>query len=134
MEGASWSLIEELAFGKPIMVYDTGFYQEIPDTAIFKIKTENEIDTISEGLIKIVENKELRESVGREGKRFAEENFSSKKYVQNFSEFVANIVYRKSPYNLTDKVSKELSLMGIDENMEVVNSVAKKIYDIVKLD
>ena len=47
LEGASWSLVEQMSLGKPIIVSDNGFYSEIPGECVFKISLENEEEELA---------------------------------------------------------------------------------------
>ena len=46
-EGASASVIEEMMFGKPVIVNDTGFFSELPDDCVVKIRPGRRNDLAS---------------------------------------------------------------------------------------
>jgi glycosyltransferase involved in cell wall biosynthesis len=130
MEGASWSLIEQLYYGKPVVVTDTGFYSELPDDCVMKIRVDREVADLLNALKRLISEDKIRNGVGAKGKKFAIENFSAEKYVQNFMDFLDKVKYWKPVLELIDKVSVELNVMGVTEDMQVIDKAAKEIYKI----
>jgi len=90
MEGASDSLLEQLFAGKPSLVTDNGFYSELPNTVVVKVKPEKEIVDIYESLKKLIYDSDLRRKIGLNAKKFAEERFNSSEYRKRFLEFANN--------------------------------------------
>jgi glycosyltransferase involved in cell wall biosynthesis len=87
MEGASDSLLEQLFAGKPSLVTDNGFYSELPDHVVMKIKPAEEIVDIYKSLKKLVYDSGLRREIGLNAKKFAEQRFNSSEYRKSFLEF-----------------------------------------------
>ncbi|MBG1260438.1 glycosyltransferase family 4 protein [Nostoc commune] len=129
MEGASWSLIEQMYFGKPILVTDTGFYSEIPDDCLIKISTDNEYQEIESALKYLLLDQSKRLELGHNAKVFAYEAFTSKKYCENFIEFVNQVRYYRPQLELIEKVSQEMLCMRITPEMKVINKVSSTIYN-----
>lgn len=132
MEGASWSLIEEMYFGKPIIVIDTGFYAEIPDDCAIKINPLNEKADLLRLLRKLTDDEYAREKIGKMGQTFAVENFNTNKYCNSFLEFLTKVKESKPMIDLIDKVGEELVLMGANENMSALNKAANEIYEMFR--
>jgi glycosyltransferase involved in cell wall biosynthesis len=80
LEAASASAIESMLYGKAIMVTDTGFYKDIPDTCAVKINHTNEIDEIRTVLETFIKDKKSIRDTGTEAQRWAAKTFTSEKY------------------------------------------------------
>lgn len=131
MEGASWSLVEQLYFGKPIIVSDIGFYSELPDDCVMKINMDREKSELFDALKKLVFKDKLREEIGTRGKQFAIGNFNVQKYCKAFFDFLDEVKNWSPVLGLVDKVGVELALMGISQDSEVVDKVARQIYQMI---
>ncbi|WP_331327168.1 glycosyltransferase [Methylobacterium fujisawaense] len=70
-EGASVSLIEQLGTGKPVVVFDTGCYSEVPDDAVIKVKSARDIDAIGRAMLSLLEDQETLEMIGVQGRAYA---------------------------------------------------------------
>lgn len=132
MEGASWSLVEQLQFGKPVIVTDNGFYSELPDDCVVKIDPNREEEELTAMLNKLISNASFRDQIGRKGREFAIENFSSSKYCKNFLNFYEDVRGARPLLELTDRVGLELSIMKATENMETITAAANEIYQMFK--
>ena len=127
MEGASWSLVEELYFGKPVIVTKTGFYGELPDDCIIKIDPNNEKEELRSSLRKLINDKCAREDIGKKGQDFAYANFSADKYSARFFDFLNTVQDFKPLIDLVDKVGKELDQMGASSEMGAINKASYEI-------
>jgi glycosyltransferase involved in cell wall biosynthesis len=132
MEGASWSLVEQLQFGKPVIVTDTGFCSEMPDDCVVKIDPNQEDEELTMMLNKLISDASLRDKMGQKGREFAIRNFSSSKYCKDFLNFYNDVRSARPLLDLTDRVGLELSLMKATENMETITVAANEIYKIFK--
>ncbi|MFD0934424.1 glycosyltransferase [Methylobacterium trifolii] len=70
-EGASVSLIEQLVTGKPVMVFDTGCYAEIPDDAVVKVSRPRDIDAIAVSMVRLLGDREALAAIGARGRAHA---------------------------------------------------------------
>lgn len=127
-EGASWSLLEQMFYGKPIIVTNTGFYEELPDDCLVKIPIKDEEKELSKVLKGLIIDKSLRNEVGLKAKKFADENFNTVNYSNRVIKFTDNVALRKSINNLIDKVCQELDIMGIVNDMCIIDRVCEEIY------
>ncbi len=130
IEGASWSLVEQLYYGKPVIVTDVGFYSELPDDCVIKIGVDREEAELLSALNKLIFEDKIRKGIGAKGRQFAMENFSAQKYAQSFIDFLDRVKYWKPVLELVDKVSVELNVMGETEDIEVIDRAAQEIYKI----
>lgn len=91
-EVCSKSLIEQMSFGKSVIVVNSGIYGEMPDDCVFKIDLENEIEDLEKKFRLLLNNSTLREETGKRAAAFVENNCISPKYVTRFLEFLETIV------------------------------------------
>ncbi|MFX0095956.1 MAG: glycosyltransferase family 4 protein [Candidatus Hodarchaeota archaeon] len=96
IEAASWSLVEQLSLGKPAIVTDTGFYAEIPDDCVIKVKRNNEKKDIYRALKRLMEDEQLRNVTGTKAKNFVLENFTIDQYRDKIFAFLKKLGNSKS--------------------------------------
>lgn len=76
-EGQGIVLLEAQASGKPVVAFNTGGVKEAVrngKTGLLVERGDN--GGLAEGLLKLLDNKSLREEMGAEGRRFVSENFT----------------------------------------------------------
>lgn len=131
-EGAPWSLIEQMYFAKAIIVNNKGFYAELPDDCVVKIDVdEKEQVNLYNALTKLINDEMARSDIGIRAKQFASENFTPQKYCQRFTGFLKKIKGWMPIVNLFDKISVELSMMGVMDDSPIVDAASKEIYGIL---
>jgi len=127
LEGASWSLVEQMSLGKPIIVSDNGFYSEIPGECVFKISLENEEEELAKTLLHIIRNKDVLSSKGESAKKFVDENFNQGKYAKSFMKFIERIVYGKPIEALMNKLTYHMNQFRINSDMKIVNNISEHV-------
>ncbi len=80
LEAASASAIEAMLYGKVVIVTDTGFYTEIPDSCAIKITLENEIDELQSTLEALIQNKIDAKKMKTEAQLWASKTFTAENY------------------------------------------------------
>lgn len=90
-EGLPKSLIEACAIGRPIVTTDVTGCRECVENEVngFLVKVKDS-ESLAEGILKLVENSELREKFGKASRELAERDFSIEKVVQQHFD-----IYRK---------------------------------------
>jgi glycosyltransferase involved in cell wall biosynthesis len=86
LEAASASAIEAMLYGKPIIVTDTGFYSEIPDSCAIKIDPGSEITNLQTALEALCTDRTLGARLGDEAHKWATDTFRPEKYAQRLVE------------------------------------------------
>ena len=84
-EGCLKSLMYELPFGKPVLVYDHASLAELPSQAVAKISTGN-TEGLGLKLRELVDSAALREAIGSTGRRFADD-CTARGYARRLLEF-----------------------------------------------
>lgn len=132
MEGASWSLLEQLYNGKSTIVTNIGFYSEMPNDCVWKINPQSEEDELKEILLYLIHNKNEILRIGNNAKIFAYKNFNVDKYCTNFTKFGERIIFNKPIITLINKVSSLLIEMNIESGMDIISKVSDEINEITE--
>lgn len=72
IESSSLTLVEQLFFGKPVIVHDTSYYAELPDDVVVKVRVADDLRQISAALERLARKPEQRRELGERALRFAE--------------------------------------------------------------
>jgi glycosyltransferase involved in cell wall biosynthesis len=75
-EGCSLSLVEQMSYGKPALVLDSGMYAEVPEAAVLRIEPSSATGELARGIERLVDDRELRRRMAGAALVFARENFS----------------------------------------------------------
>jgi glycosyltransferase involved in cell wall biosynthesis len=88
LEAASASAIEAMLYGKSVIVTDTGFYADIPDSCVVKINPSNEIPDIQYFLEVLLEDRSRVKNLGENARNWAAQTFTSKNYAMQLIEVI----------------------------------------------
>jgi len=126
IEGASASLVEEMLHGKAVIVTDTGFYSELPDDCVMKIRPEHEHQDLASALRRLVTDAGARRAMGSRAREFAEKHFRADQYAREFLKFAWGVRHAKPMLELADRLAAELKRMGVTAEMQVVDTVSRE--------
>ena len=129
IEGASWSLVEQMWRGKPIMVTDIGFYAEMPNDCVYKISPEPEIEikSIQNVILSLLNDRTRLGKTGKNAQIYAQERFSPEQYVKTIVPYLQNYQYIASEEDLIDDVIHEFSIMKLYGYTELYKQYANDI-------
>ncbi len=89
MGESSGSLIRMMGYGKPILVTNIGSYAELPDFAVLKIEPDiDEKEKIKRYIRALAQDRDFRESVGREARIYVEEECGIPKCAAAYVDFI----------------------------------------------
>jgi len=126
-ESSSWSLLEQMALEKPVIVTKTAFYKELPDDAVVKIGMEDETKNIAEALNFLIADQDFRKKIANNALRYVEETYGPAKYAGNFLAFLDSIQTKDVFLDFVDDVTDELSRFGVPElNKRLVDDIARE--------
>jgi len=118
METASWSVLEQMLYKKPIIVTNLGFYSELNNNCVLKVNPLSQQVDLIKKLELLNSNDKLGHLYGESAYEYVKSNFTSAKYAKNIDDFFVKIISLKPGYMLIDKVSDELKKMAT--NVEVI--------------
>jgi glycosyltransferase involved in cell wall biosynthesis len=125
LEGASASLMRQLAFGRPVVAYASGIFADVVDDGIVRVAPFDDV-ALRAALARLVDDEQLRRRVGEAGRRWAAER-SVPRYAERFLTFAA-AVRRASPgIRLADRVAEELLAMRVDPTLPSIERIAQQL-------
>ena len=126
MEGGSASCAEQMLYGKPAIVTETGVYKELPDTCVRRVRPEYEIEDLTRHLRDLAADADLRLSMGEQARQFAESNFSPDEYARRFLAFATELASYRPALHLIETVGRELRRIGVSSDMAILDMVARE--------
>lgn len=123
IEGASASVIEEMLYGKPVIVSDTGFYSELPSDAVCKVNPEREQTELRAALASLLDQ-DRREQLGRRAREYAAATFRADSYARDLLRFAWEVRHARPVFQLADRLSSEFRQMGVTGGMGMVRDVS----------
>lgn len=129
MEGASASVIEEMLFGKAVIVNDVGYFSELPDNCVVKIHPERQ-DELAVVLSRLMADPAARSTLGTLAQEFAKQEFRADRYAKALMEFAWDVRSARPLLGVADRVALECNRMGITSEMRVVGTVARELHDV----
>lgn len=117
LEAASASTVEAMLYGKPVIVTDTGFYSELPDTCVRKIGVQTEIPDLQQALEFLFINEKERLALGANAARWAAATFSAENYAHRLIE-ASLAVQRAAPMiKVTQSLVGQLKRWGATDSL-----------------
>ena len=126
MEGASASAIEEMLFGKPIIVANVGFYAELPVDCVVKVEP-NSPEELRGALKDLAANKQRRERLGRAALAFAQKEYGADHYANSAIQFAEEVRRARPLIGLADKLARECRQMGLAPDSATVESLSAEL-------
>jgi len=125
MESASASLVEQLSYWRPVVVYDTGSFAELPDGAVAKIPVDD-FGALEAELRRLVTDSDARMRLGVAARREAERR-SLERFADGLIEFLTEVRSWRPVMELSDRDAIELAAMAVDLSLGVVDAAAREV-------
>jgi glycosyltransferase involved in cell wall biosynthesis len=126
-EGASASLVEQMGFGKCVLVSNTGVYAEIPDDCLIRIDPENEVSDLIGRLRDLIDRPDIPLVYGRKARSYARDHFSRDGYGKDMTHFLHRMEVLKPLDHLTRQLEQELKTMGATDRMEILETLSTEM-------
>ena len=95
VEGLNISVLEAMASGKPVVgTAVRGISDIVLDNKTGTLVPPNDVDALAKAILNLVENKELRRSMGLMGRRTVERKYSIQKMTEETVEVYSKLFYR----------------------------------------
>jgi len=124
-ESGSASLAEQMLYGKPIIVTNTGIYSELPDDCVCKISPERELEELGIAIKRLANDGSARGALGQRAREFAERHFSPKQYAVELLRFAWEIRNCRPLLELSDRLGDILQSMVVTVRMPIVSEVSR---------
>jgi glycosyltransferase involved in cell wall biosynthesis len=86
LEAASASAIEAMLYGKPVLVMNVGFYEELPDDVVAKVSPNSEVADIRHVLEDLLRDRARGEALGERAAAWASATFRADTYAKTLVE------------------------------------------------
>lgn len=106
-EVCSLSLLEQMSFGKPTLVFHRGIFGEMPENTVVKINY-HQMDTELPEVLHALLTQESFVTVGQNAKRFVEENCTVEHYCQRLLQFIEEFKVNEQVALLQDRVLSDI--------------------------
>jgi glycosyltransferase involved in cell wall biosynthesis len=80
-----------LATGRPVIVFDDGWYAELPDDVCVKVPP-NDIDALTSAMRKLAGDKELRQRIGRRAAEYVRCRHDPDQVAEMYVDFINDVV------------------------------------------
>ena len=122
MESGSGSLARELAYGRPVLCFDQGYFGEIPADAVARVPA-GDFEAAAAALRRLVLDADQRREIGASALRLAGE-LSEDHYATALIDFIAEVRRSAPALKLLDRVGGELRRMRADPGLPVFDTIA----------
>jgi glycosyltransferase involved in cell wall biosynthesis len=129
-EGASASAIEQMLHGKAVVVSDTGFYSELPDDCVVKVRPGEEQDRLTEVLRSLIDDEFKRRELGCRARTYALRTFTAAHYAEQFVAFACEVRRAKPLLELGDRIGIELNQFGVLGETDIVSRVSAEMSEL----
>lgn len=130
LEGASASAIEAMLAGRPIIVLDHGFYQELPDDLTLKLPPDFEPADLGRRISWLLNHPEEGRALGRRAALWASDTFSFSRYADAFLE-LAEIAPEAEPLmRLGTQLGQEMLALGVSPGDPLASRIAQMATDL----
>jgi glycosyltransferase involved in cell wall biosynthesis len=116
LEGASASAIEAMLSGRPTVVLDHGFYQELPDDLTLKVPPDFEMRDLERKMMWLLDHPEDSRLLGQRAAAWAREAFSFRHYADAFLQLAHKAVEAEPLMWLGRQLGQELLALGAVAN------------------
>jgi glycosyltransferase involved in cell wall biosynthesis len=131
IEGSSASLMKQLAYGRPVLCFDSGCFGEMPQGTVVAVPT-GDFQAAAAALRDLVSDADCREAVGRKAREFAA-SCNERRYAEGLLRLVERARSASPALRLLDSVSRELGDMHVDGRLPVFHDIAHDFARILDL-
>lgn len=126
MEGASLSVVEQMAAAKAVVVTNDGVYAEAPDDAVCKIDPGKEREQLPDVLRRLIDDPHGRRALGERARAYAEAVHRADRYAAELAAFLRETGDVTAMARYVDRVGVALRQVGAKAGMPIVDRVARE--------
>jgi glycosyltransferase involved in cell wall biosynthesis len=129
IEGSSASLMKQLAYGRPVLCFDSGFFGEMPSGTVVSVPTG---DFVAAGaaLRDLAADANRRGEVGRKARAFAE-SCNERSYAEGIFRLLEEARSASPALRLLDFLSRELGDLNVDGRLPIFHDIAHDFAQIL---
>jgi len=131
MEGSSASLMRQLAYGRPVLCFGSGFFGELPGEAVVRVPAGDFV-AATDALRELVGDRERRRQVGRQARALMS-TYNERLYVEGLLELIEQSRRATPALGLLDAVARELGNMHVDGRLPIYDEIANDFARILPI-
>lgn len=131
IEGSSASLMKQLAYGRPVLCFDSGCFGEVPQGTVVAVPT-GDFQAAAAVLGDLVSDKDRRDEIGRQARAFAV-SCNERHYAEGLLGLMEKARSAAPALRLLDSVARELGNMHVDGRLPVFHDIAHDFARILDL-
>lgn len=113
LEGASASAIESMMTARPVIVTQCGFYADLPDHLVFKVRPDAEIEDLRRHLLALRADPGLGALVGRQAAQWAARAFSPDLYAERLAPFLERVIAGQPLLRTASQLGRAMAEFGL---------------------
>jgi len=126
IEGASASLMHELAFGRPVLCFDDGAFGELPGDVVARVPA-GDFDAVAAELGRLVSDPARRRALGERARTVAE-GLTEAAYAESFMGFIGEVLGVAPGLRLIDSVADQLAAIRTDPRDPLFAELAEDLH------
>lgn len=123
MEGSSASLMRQLAYGRPVLCFGSGFFGELPGDAVVRVPAGDFLAAL-DALRELVSDGELRRKIGRRARALVS-SYNERLYVEGLLALIERSQGASTALGFLDRVGRELGNMHVDGRLPIYDRIAE---------
>jgi glycosyltransferase involved in cell wall biosynthesis len=131
IEGSSASLMKQLAFGRPVLCFDSGVFGELPEGSVMRVPL-GDLTAVAEALRALTANPALRADIGERARSLAA-CYNERRYAERFVRFAEQARRARPSLQFVDKVARELGRMNVDARLPIFDEISADFGRILPL-
>ena len=124
LEGASASAVEAMLSGRPVLVSEGGFYADLPDHLVFKVRPETEVADVRRHLLALREDPRLGALVGRRAAAWAARTFAPDAYAARLVPFLEEVVRGQPLLRTAARLGRTAAGLGLGPDDPLLGRLA----------
>jgi glycosyltransferase involved in cell wall biosynthesis len=122
MEGSSASLMRQLAYGRPILCFESGVFAELPAESVARVPA-GDFHAAAEVLRGLVASADRRRLLGARARALAA-SYSERSYAEGLLQLIEESRRAAPALRLLDGVARELGNMHVDSRLPIFDEIA----------
>jgi glycosyltransferase involved in cell wall biosynthesis len=131
MEGGSASLMRQLAYGRPVLCFGSGFFGEMPGEALVRVPSGDFL-AATQALRELVDDRSRRLAVGKHARALAA-SYNERVYVEGVLALIEESRRAAPALRFLDSVGRELGNMHVDGRLSTFENIANDFARILTL-
>jgi glycosyltransferase involved in cell wall biosynthesis len=131
MEGSSASLMKQLAYARPVLCFESGFFGELPEGALMRV-APGDFLAAAQALRELVEDPERCKQMGHQARALAAA-YDERTYVDGLLALIEASRRAAPTMDFLDSVARELGHMGVDSLLPTFDEIANDFARILPI-